>query len=62
MRDKKQTDADPSGEVPHAEPHSLEDQELRLERPRAALMEGELSGDPIPFDMEQFIAEMKQAR
>jgi hypothetical protein len=58
MQDKKQTDADSSGEVPC----SLEDQDLRLERLRAALREGELSGDPMPFDMNQFIAEKKQAR
>jgi hypothetical protein len=57
MRDKKQTDADSTGEA-----RPLGDYALRLERLRAALREGELSGDPMPFDMEQFIAEKKQAR
>lgn len=62
MRDKKQTGANGSGEVLHTGPDSVEDRELRMECLRAALREGELSGDPLPFDMEQFIAEMKQAR
>jgi antitoxin ParD1/3/4 len=62
MRDKKPTDANSTGEATRAGLHSLEDQDLRLERLRASLREGELSGDPMPFDMEQFIAEMKQGR
>ena len=57
MRDKKQTDADSTGEA-----HPLGEHALRLECLRAALREGELSGEPMPFDMEQFIMEMKQAR
>lgn len=40
----------------------LEEQELRMERLRAAIREGEASGAPEPFDMEQFIAEKKAAR
>lgn len=62
MRDKKPTDTNSTGEAPRAGTHSLEDQDPRLERLRAALREGELSGDPMPFDMDQFIAEKKQAR
>ncbi|MFZ5672354.1 MAG: type II toxin-antitoxin system ParD family antitoxin [Pseudomonadota bacterium] len=62
MRDKEQIDTDLTGEAPRAGPHSPEDHELRMERLRAALREGEVSGDPMPFDMEQFIAEKKQKR
>jgi antitoxin ParD1/3/4 len=40
----------------------LEEQELKLERLRNALEEGEKSGEPQPFDVEEFIAEKKRAR
>lgn len=40
----------------------LEEQELKLERLRKALEEGEGSGEPQPFDVEAFIAEKKRAR
>lgn len=38
----------------------LEAQELRMERLRNALEEGEASGEPTPFDMEEFIAAKKK--
>ena len=40
----------------------LEEQELKLERLRKALEEGESSGEPQSFDVEAFIAEKKRAR
>jgi antitoxin ParD1/3/4 len=40
----------------------LEEQELKLERLRNALEEGEKSGEPQPFDVEAFIAEKKRVR
>lgn len=39
----------------------LEEQELRMERLRAALREGDASGEPEPFDIKEFIAEKKKA-
>lgn len=39
----------------------LEEQELRMERLRAAIDEGLASGEPEPFDMEEFITEKKKA-
>lgn len=39
----------------------LEEQELRMERLRSAIDEGLASGEPEPFDMEEFIAEKKKA-
>ena len=35
----------------------LEEQELRMERLRNALDDGEASGEPTPFDIKEFIAE-----
>ena len=40
----------------------LEEQELKLERLRSALIEGETSGIPAPFDVDEFIAEKKSER
>jgi antitoxin ParD1/3/4 len=37
----------------------LEEQELKMERLRKAIVEGEESGPATPFDMEELIAEMK---
>lgn len=34
----------------------LEERESHLARLRAALAEGEASGEPIPFDVEQFLS------
>jgi len=39
----------------------LEEQELKLERLRAALAEGEASGVPTAFDMDHYIAEKRHA-
>lgn len=39
----------------------LEEQETQLEALRAALIEGELSGEPGPFDFDAFIALKKSA-
>jgi antitoxin ParD1/3/4 len=39
----------------------LEEQELRMERLRAALRDGDASGEPAPFDIKEFIAEKKKA-
>jgi antitoxin ParD1/3/4 len=40
----------------------LEEQELKLERLRSALEEGEKSGEPQPFDVDAFVTEKKRAR
>jgi antitoxin ParD1/3/4 len=40
----------------------LEEQELKVERLRAALIEGEQSGGPVPFDLDEFLGEMHRDR
>jgi antitoxin ParD1/3/4 len=40
----------------------LEEQELKIERLRAALTEGEQSGAPTPFDLNDFLDEMHRGR
>ena len=40
----------------------LEEQELKIERLRAALIEGEQSGKPAPFDLNDFLDEMRRDR
>jgi antitoxin ParD1/3/4 len=40
----------------------LEEQELKIERLRAALIEGEQSGEPTPFDLDDFLDEMRRSR
>ncbi|MFN3348662.1 type II toxin-antitoxin system ParD family antitoxin [Pseudorhodoplanes sp.] len=40
----------------------LEEQELKVERLRAALIEGEQSGEAVPFDLDEFLGEMHQDR
>jgi antitoxin ParD1/3/4 len=40
----------------------LEDQEIKLEALRAALIEGEHSGPSTPFDFEQFIARKRASQ
>ena len=37
----------------------LEEEEAKLSALRAALIEGETSGDAIPFDFQQFIARQR---
>jgi len=39
----------------------LEEQEIRLDALRAALIEGEKSGDAAPFDIESFLARKRNA-
>jgi antitoxin ParD1/3/4 len=39
----------------------LEEQELKIERLRQALQEGEASGPPEPFDIEEYLAEKRRA-
>ncbi|MEI9414203.1 type II toxin-antitoxin system ParD family antitoxin [Mesorhizobium sp. Cs1321R2N1] len=38
----------------------LEEQELKLEQLRAAIDDGDMSGDPEPFDIEAFIESKKR--
>jgi antitoxin ParD1/3/4 len=40
----------------------LEEHELKIERLRAALIEGEQSGAPTPFDLNDFLDEMHRGR
>jgi antitoxin ParD1/3/4 len=40
----------------------LEERETRLEALRSALIEGERSGAPTPFDIEEFLDEMRSDR
>jgi antitoxin ParD1/3/4 len=40
----------------------LEEQELKVERLRAALIEGEQSGEPVPFDLDAFLGDMRRGR
>jgi len=39
----------------------LEEQELKLERLRAAIDEGDASGEPQPFDIESYLADKRRA-
>jgi antitoxin ParD1/3/4 len=40
----------------------LEEQELKIERLRAALIEGEESGAPAAFDLDDLLGEMRRDR
>jgi antitoxin ParD1/3/4 len=50
-----------ASEVVRAALRLLESQEMRMAALRAALIEGEDSGEPQPFDVEQFLVEMAEA-
>ena len=51
---------DSATEVVRAGLRLLEEQELKIERLRAALVEGEQSGEALPFDIDEFLGEMHQ--
>ncbi len=36
----------------------LEERDRKIENLRALIREGEESGDPVPFDLDEFLAEM----
>ena len=51
-----------SSDVVRAGLRLLEEQELKIERLRAALVEGEQSGAPTPFDLHEFLEDMRRER
>jgi antitoxin ParD1/3/4 len=53
---------DSSSDVVRAGLRLLEEQELKIERLRAALLEGERSGEATPFDLDDFLDEMHRDR
>jgi antitoxin ParD1/3/4 len=53
---------DSSSDVVRAGLRLLEEQELKIERLRAALVEGEQSGAPTPFDLDEFLDDMHRER
>jgi antitoxin ParD1/3/4 len=59
VRDGKYSTA---SEVVRAGLRLLEEHEMELEQIRAALIEGEESGEPQPFDVKAFLEEMHRSR
>lgn len=51
-----------SGDVVRAGLRLLEEQELKIERLRTALIEGEQSGAATPFDLNDFLDDMHRDR
>lgn len=51
-----------SSDVVRAGLRLLEEQELKIERLRDALIEGEQSGAPTPFDLNGFLDDMHRDR
>ena len=51
-----------SSDVVRAGLRLLEEQELKVERLRAALIEGERSGEATPFDLDDFLGDMHRDR
>ena len=49
-----------SSDVVRAGLRLLEEQELKIERLRDALIEGERSGEPTPFDLNDFLGEVRK--
>ena len=49
-----------SSDVVRAGLRLLEEQELKIERLRDALIEGEQSGSPEPFDLDDFLDDMRR--
>jgi antitoxin ParD1/3/4 len=49
-----------ASEVMRAGLRLLEEQDAKLEALRAALIEGEESGEPQPFDSDAFLKEMRE--
>ena len=50
-----------ASEVVRAGLRLLEEHELQIERLRAAIIEGEESGEPQPFDFDEFLARKNRA-